>query len=368
MKNSLTFLLALTVPSLAGEDSSAKSVIPFPDTGAKDVIAPITPNQSWSLRSGIAWRSLGKTSINPGFRSSAAFIPNFFSPNPASGPAGQDSDRTYDNGFVNLGAATPGTGLTTNWGYNDGSQLTGDTIQYTLGGGVALDFPSRGQDDEDVEISPYVELAYIRPYRKDLDLGFVANLFFTDLDSNIRSQMNQYSVTTTDQFSLGGIVTPLAPYTGNFTGPGPLIPNQPGDRSESQALTGSQTFLFDNDTRLFSFGFGTELVWHPNEQWHLTMGSGLVVNIADWQAQTSVPMITAGTTTISNSVFRNSDTDVLLGLYLKLGAGYQINENWNVEGFFRYDWNEDLEAKVGPTSFEVDLSGWSLGLGAGYSF
>jgi hypothetical protein len=151
------------------------------------------------------------------------------------------------------------------------------------------------------------------------------------------------------------------------TGPGPLIPNQPGDRSESQALTGSQTFIFDNDTSLFSFGFGTELVWHPDEQWHLTMGSGLVVNIADWQAQTTVPMITAGTTTISSSVSRNSDTDVLLGLYLKLGAGYQINEDWNVEGFFRYDWNEDLEAKVVPTSFEVDLSGWTLGLGAGYS-
>lgn len=368
MNNSLSLLLALTVPSIAGESSTAKEVIPFPDTGAKGIITPTKAESPWSIRSGISWRSLGKTSIDPGFRSSATFASSFFSPNPASGPLGQNSNRTYDDGFVNLGAATPGTGLTTNWGYSDENQLIGDTIQYTLGGGVALDFPTSGQAGDDTGISPYVELVYLRPYRKDLDLGFVANFFYTGLDSNIRNQMNQYSVTTTDRFALGGVVAPLAPYTGNFSGPGPLIPNQPGDRSQIQALNGSQTFLFENETRLFSFGFGTELLWHPAERCHLSLGSGIVVNIADWESQTSVPMIAANTTTVSNSVFRNSETDVLLGLYLKLGAGYEINENWNIEGFFRYDWSEDLEAKVGPTSFEVDLSGWTLGFGAGYSF
>ena len=39
-----------------------------------------------------------------------------------------------------------------------------------------------------------------------------------------------------------------------------------------------------------------------------------------------------------------------------------------LQGFARYDWNEDLDGSVGPSSFEVDLSGWSVGAGATLSF
>ena len=361
--DSMLPILDHTEDIISSDSKSAKDAY-----RAKDIPLSQSKNSNWTLRSGPALRNIGRTTIDPGFQSSSDFSSNFFSPNPASGPLGQNSNRTYDNGFVNLGAATSGTGLTTNWGYQNPNQLSGNTLDFSLAGGVALSFPSPGTDGSDLETSPYLELAYISPLDHDLDIGFVANFFFSNLESSILNQIDQFSVTTTDSFNTGGILIPSAPFTGTFTGPGPLLPNQPINRDNTQTLSGSQIFQFESDINLYSIGFGSEILWHSNTESYISLGAGVVINIADWKAETSVPLINPTTLEVSNANFRDSDDEILLGLYLKIGVGQQINEHWNLEGFFRYDWNEDLNVDVGPTSVNVDLTGWSLGAAVGYSF
>ena len=86
------------------------------------------------------------------------------------------------------------------------------------------------------------------------------------------------------------------------------------------------------------------------------------------QPQTSGPILQSGTEVISHSIPSNSDLDILLGICAMLGTGCQIAEIWKVVEFFRYDRNNGLEAEVGPTSLEVDLNRWSLGVDVGNSF
>lgn len=367
MKNRFA-LLFLTLPLEAGDSVASLDLSDLDERSAKAVIAPPKAKGSWSLRGGLAARRLGKTSIDPGFASSGNFDANFFAPNPMAGPLGENADRTYDNGFVNLGAATAATGLTTHWGYQDDAQLVGDSLLYSLGGGTALDFPSTGTSDEDTRLSPFLELAYLRPFRKDLEIGFATNFFFTDLESRFQNPINQYSVTTTDRFSLNGIFAPQAPYAGTFNGPGPVLANQPDGRQFQQAQKGTQNYLFESDTRLFSFGLGTEALWHPTNRFHLALGTGVVANLADWSAESQLPLINPTTSALENRSFRGGDTELLMGWYLKVESGFALSDQWSATGFFRYDWTEDLKASAGPTDFEVDLSGWSIGLGATYSF
>lgn len=64
----------------------------------------------------------------------------------------------------------------------------------------------------------------------------------------------------------------------------------------------------------------------------------------------------------------NHGTKFLFGVYVQGLLGLQFTERWSVAGFARYDWNDDLEGEVGYSKFRMDLSAFSAGAQAGYSF
>ena len=98
----------------------------------------------------------------------------------------------------------------------------------------------------------------------------------------------------------------------------------------------------------------------------------MVLNIADWDAKRSDRLIqvTNGGTPVDvgSARFHNSGTDLLFGFYLQGSLGYQLNDSWSVEANARYDWNESFRDSVGGSNFDVDLTGFTLGAGANYSF
>ena len=61
-------------------------------------------------------------------------------------------------------------------------------------------------------------------------------------------------------------------------------------------------------------------------------------------------------------------SSILWGFYLQTSSGYKLSEDWALELSLRYDHTEELNGRVGNSSFDVDLGGLSLGLGANYSF
>jgi hypothetical protein len=338
---------------------------------AADAKSPITPASAlpspWRIGAGAMWRNIGKLSVDPNLQSSR-FSNRFFVAPTGAGESGVYANRTYDDGFVNIGAATPASGLTTNWGYQNDSQVSGDALNYTLSGGAAQSMPGPTGDDEDSTAAPFLEISYLRPIRPNLIAGFSANLSFAGLDGRAASAMTNDSVSITDQYALRGVIPPSAPYSGSFTGPGPLIDNRPTSRDYILTPNGGSSYQFAHDTDLYSLALGSEIHWQPADSFYLGIGLGAVVNLADWSASWNMPLPDAsgsGSTMIGAS---NSGGDFLWGFYLKGSGGYRINTQWSIEGFYRYDWNETLRNSVGSSSFDLGLSGWSAGLGVVYRF
>ena len=350
--------LLVTLPVLAGDPPA------WADAKSPIIPAAEAPGP-WRIGTGMMWRKIGGLSVNPNLQNGPLVNRCFIAPTGA-GVANTFANRTYDDGFVNIGAATPGSGLTTNWGYQGDSQVHGGSLNYTLSGGAAQTLPSSGKDGEDTNSAPDLELSYLRRIRPDLLAGFTANLSLAGLAGRTTSTMDHSSVSIADHYALGGVIPPSAPYSGSFAGPGPLIHNQPTSRDFILSPNGTNPYLFSHDTDLYSLALGGEIHWQTAESWYLGFGTGAVLNLAVWNASWHATLPnTTGTTTVGVA---NNGEDLLWGLYLKGSAGYRIDERWSIEGFFRYDWNESLHASVSPSTFELGLTGWSAGFGVGYHF
>ena len=208
----------------------------------------------WTFSAGPLWRQLGDVRFSTGTTPSAippVFGGNTFTPPPGIGTLGGYADRSYDDGFVNIGAATAGTGLTTNWGHNSDAQVQGGNLVYSRAGGVRREvFAASGvalagwSDDADTEVGPYLELSYAIPVRDGLTIGAGVNFSMINLGAgraglstfSQTQTLNVYDVTAIDSYALNGVVPPLAPYAGSYAGPGPLINNIPSSRAFPETL------------------------------------------------------------------------------------------------------------------------------------
>ncbi len=147
-----------------------------------------------------------------------------------------------------------------------------------------------------------------------------------------------------------------------------MIPNAPADRTFTETLAGTQNYIFESDTDLYSLAMGGDLRWQPTGKWFVTGGAGVVLNFVDWDAGYSTTLLNPTTGALTPVSASSSHATVLLGVYAEVGIGYEINENWSANTTFRYDVTEDLRGSVGGSTFATDLSGWSFGVGVAYRF
>ena len=351
-------ILALASPALqAGAPSKGNTVAVNP--------AAKTADSPWRVRSGVMWRKTGALKVSPdSFGSFTAGLPDFTS---NIGPAGENSDRTYADGFVNISAATAVTGSTTFWGYDNASQVVGDSITFNSAPITTLTSAGDLSDNDKSAEVPYIEVAYLVPINDRLEAGVSLQLAFNGLHAGASSTLNEASVIASDTYNVSpGFIFPSAGYAGVFPGPGPLIGNQPDSRSLDSTPISSHTYRFDADTDVYSLAIGGELLWEPKDRLLIGFSSGAVINYVRWDAQWSAPVFSGSSST--QTEFSNDGDTFLFGLYTKGSLGYQINPNWSADSFFRYDWTESLEEKVTSTGFDVNLSGWSGGLGLTYRF
>ncbi len=325
---------------------------------------PNNASPYFQVRAGTMWRKIGKTEIDPQFIGGSAFL---VLPSGVGSPTAE-GNRTYDNGFVNIGSATPLTGLTTNFGYTNGPPQVGDNLVFSRAGGVAVGLPTGGRDDADILPAPYLDFSYIIPIQENLEVGINLNFSFGGLSGRFRSNVGISSVTTVDIYALNGVIVPSGNYSGPVGGAAPLISNIPTLRQQNIAQTLTDQYYFKQDSDLYSLALGSDVRWIPLENLTVSIGTGVVLNIADWSAESNNPAINPANANIIRNVISSNGRETLLGLYLKATASYQINENWGIESFFRYDWTENLEASAGSTDFTVDLTGWSIGVGVSHRF
>ena len=136
------------------------------------------------------------------------------------------SPHNYDDGYNRPSAPTPGTGLTWFWGYENASQISGDTLSFHAAGGSAAivsasDTHTLGvsSDDDMDSFGTYLEtnlLFEIPDTRVSVGPQFAFSWNGFDSSSKTstftRSILRQnQSASVADTYSLGGIIAPRCP-------------------------------------------------------------------------------------------------------------------------------------------------------------
>lgn len=289
-------------------------------------------------------------------------------------PAGGGQDYTYDDGFVHVDSSGNVGGETWNWGYENASQYNpanGGSIDFSLTNSLANG--RAGEDNETgagVELFTYYDMGAINIgglKDRGATWGFRGGLHYARVDVGNSDATVTDLTKLTDRFTLDGVIPPLSPYTGTFGGPGPLLNDSPirTITAGGQALvTGSR----DLDVHLTTFNFGSYFEIPVTRKIDFMLEAGVSAAIASgsyrYQSETTV------TGSGSQPSFGNdSGTSVLPGVYLGLGASYQLNDSWSVQAAGRYQYMDEFE--LGDNASEAVLSfdsAFVLSLGAVYSF
>ena len=382
---------------------SAKSGLGSAKSGLgshQEIIAQIqplsAPNERWNFGAGISWRKIGNINFNTGNTNLTA--PSVFGNSSFTQPAGIGAEtgaiaRAYDNGFVNPGPRTPATGRTTDYSYQTQDQLQGDNLLMTATGGErrVVDQPSTSsptswRESDHWEVSPYLSLSHLIDMGNGWSAGPALTFSYTSIGGrqsgqntlNANERRNIFDVRAVDSFDYTGLILPNPPYTGSPGAIAPLLPVEPAGRNFIDELRSTDTALFRDsineslEVNLFGLSLGASAVYQTDSRFFAGIGTGLVLNIADWDASRSDQLIQVtnggAPLQIGSAGFHNSGADVLFGYYLQGSVGYQINDSWTIEANTRYDWNESLRESVGESDFDLNLTGLTLGVGANYSF
>ena len=397
-------LLLATLPSHAG--SELLETLRPGDGKNADVISPTLPTSTgWTLSLSTASRSFGNITYltNSSIGSSdsiGSFVGESFEQlSGAEGPAGQVSDRAYDNGFVNRSSLTPATGRTTNFSYTDSSvfqNVNSDGVPQQLrflssnaGSGRRTSLPSLSRRDIrdshslGSEIGLQIAASYALNEAAGFQISFETSFSAAGLDvQSTASTFDQlqegqdFIISLSDTFDVSDVVVPGAPYTGAFEAPGqPSIPNLPipgsrtrADRNDGPAQQVAVTNQISRDLAVnldsLSAGLSASRTF---DRFTVQLGAGITGTHAGVSGSTTERLLADGRT--SRSLTTTSDVDeFLLGAYFQATASLALTSRVSAHVYGRYDWSEDLESVVGRDSFRADLSGPSVGLGMSFQF
>ncbi len=356
--------------------------------------APAVRSGGWRLNAGFMHRASGDFDWNAGTRSSLSLLNIGAGENYPGlddiGPADAYADRTYTDGFVRLDGGTAENGDTWNWGYQNASQLSGSLLSMHGGDGRRAEF-SQAQDFDSGAFggeldgnAPFIEIAYMNPWRGEWNFGWQGSFMFLSTDTGAALSTfaatrgrTDYGISYTDVFDLGTVIAPQAPYAGSIQGPGPLLPNLPVSRTPVETVIGGETVSAFNsirtafDLNLSTLSFGPVLEY-ASGPWAFTGSTGFTLNFADWDvAQRETLFVSSnGSAPAAQNTWtsRNGGTEVLPGFYIQAAASRQITENWSLQLIGRYDWVDDFDMTAGTSNGSADVSGWSLGAGVGFKF
>ncbi len=256
-------------------------------------------------------------------------------PGGQAGPAGVGGvDHIYGDGYVRKDDTGNALGLTSNWGYENPSQLSTTSPQ-------TLTFHSAqsvnvGDHRDRVEDAPYLgfDMAYGGSivHSGSWDLGW--EMGFGILPITLENKLNVLGtfVTTVHQFEVpqnplggGNIVLPQAPYHGGTGGLGPLIGDVATalpDETVSGTITGKQTL----DVNLYHLRLGPTLHWESGHRWAASVGLGGALGWVngDYRYEESGSFAEGGS--ISNSG-RFGTSDFVFGGYVDGRVLYHVQEN-----------------------------------------
>jgi hypothetical protein len=289
-------------------------------------------------------------------------------------PTGGGLDYDYDDGFVHLDSSGNIGDQTWNWGYDSDSQFDpsgGGSISYTISNSLTDAGARESRKAESgVECFGYLDMGAVGiPMLKDKGAcwGFRGGVHYSHIEIGNQAVLTSGITTMTDRFNLGGTIPPLAPFSGSFEGPGPLISDMP---ARSSAIGGQAVVAGsrDLDVYLTTLSFGAYLAIPVCRSFAVTLEGGVNAGIAsgsyDFQSTTTIKDLGS-----RQSSGNDSGTRMLPGLYMGLSGIYQINESWAIQAAGRYQYmdNFDLEANGSEAILSFD-SAFIVSLGVLHTF
>ena len=330
MKNSLARWPLLTAASLC----SVAAI-------AQDMGAGSDPN----------WFSIGPRF---GFNNSVRFkqlgnIPSSSAPGPATGGA---TDRTYDDGYVKVDSSGNLGGQTWNWGYNNGTQVQGDTLNFHSASS-AMNAQSEKSDDPQLGF----ELAYGRRLGKVSEhgsWGLMAAFNFTDFSIRDGRNISGNGSLITDSYALGGTVPPEPPYSHGATGFGPIIGDSPNRTVSADAVTITGTRKLE--AQLYGLRLGPYLDLPITRRFSGRLEGGLSLALVDSTFSVNETLSFAGGSVVSR-VGSASKTDVLAGGYIGGDLSYTLTQRTSVFTGAQYQYLGTFSQTVAGEKAELDLAG-----------
>jgi hypothetical protein len=289
-----------------------------------------------------------------------------------SQPGRPDGDPyNYDDGFVLTDVSDNYGGQTWYWGYDNASQISGNTILLSRTTTAAAGSSKSIEDDPSLGC----ELTYNRllGVKGDARYGVEAAVNYLNLSLHANDTFIRGSATrVTDAYPFTAGTTPPnttfpggdVPYQGSFEGPGFVIGDTPVGRPITTVVPGpavTDKRQFDGD--LWGFRLGPYLEVPLGGPLDLSISGGLAVGLLDADASWSQ---TTGRSTLAGS---GSDFDVLWGGYVSAAMTWYLSERWSLVGGAQYQTLSDYEHSFGGRKVEVDLSNtWFVTLGLSYKF
>lgn len=345
--------------------SVAQAGTPLTEDSKHPIVGPPPAASRWKIGVGYA----------PMFNSSVAFSGRSPGINGApplgTGPVFDE----YDDGFVRPDISGD-TSLTTNWSYLNDSQYDpadGGSLAFTSSarnGALPSAFRSEDEADGELGFEVFADLTLGRiggPNAKT-SWGIHFGFHYADLDADEASSSSAGTTRSVDRFPLGGVIPPLAPYTGSFTGPGPLLDTNA--TRITTTLPGGASVARSNelDADLFSLNVGSWIAFAPTEKFSLQAQAGFTLAFADatYRSASSTSLPGGNSAAIGS---RTSETKFLPGFYVGASAAYAITERLDVYLSARYQYLDSLF--LGSANSRAELSfneSFILSTGLRFSF
>ena len=259
-----------------------------------------------------------------GLNISANFNPkgtiNFSGKNAANG--------IYDDGYVRTDNTGNAGGFTSNWGYDNSSQVVGSTLQMHSAKSFTPDSSGSSSESGDSAFVGF-DMAYGGNLwnwgrtRIGWDFGF--GLLPINFKENLSLSGNLVQNVYSFDIPSSTIVLPSPGYPGSPNG-GPLLDSNRHQLADYTLpdpvnLTGSRKL----DVMLYTFRLGPTLYWDLNEDLGLTVGAGPALGLVSGNMQYRETITTA--TTVNTYKGRIDATDVVYGGYVNAMLLYHVEEN-----------------------------------------
>jgi len=290
-------------------------------------------------------------------------------------PLGGGQNYNYDDGFVRLDATGNAGGHSWNWGYDNAAQFNpvgGGSISMTTSRVLPHQGAKGGEDFAlGIEAFAYYKLGELP--RLNLGggparWGLKASLHYANISIDEWGRVFADVSRVTDTFSMNGVLPPLAPYEGSFSGPGPLLSDNPTRVTAGLPNGASVAGNRELEVDLFGLTIGPVLELPVTNRFSLSLEGGVSLAIANGDFNFSSLTTVAGVGSQAASG-GDSRTMLLPGMSGGFSAIIQLTDSWSAYGGARYQYYSDLKIGSENSRAELDFGGaFILSMSASYSF